>query len=150
VSGAALLDVNVLVALADPDHVHHEIAHDWFADHAARPWATCAVTEAGFVRVISNPAYGAAATSTADLILLLRNFCAGASYEFWPEAVSLRDASLFRPSFIRGHRQLTDIYLLGLVTSRGGRLVTFDGTIPINAVIGATPAQVEVIAAAAI
>src|SRR3970040_203386 len=36
VSRVALLDVNLLVALFDPDHIHHELAHDWFADH--RPY----------------------------------------------------------------------------------------------------------------
>ena len=49
VSRVALLDVNVLMALSDPDHTHHEIAHDWFADHHAHGWATCAVTQNGFV-----------------------------------------------------------------------------------------------------
>ena len=57
-SGVALLDVNVLVALFDPDHVHHEAAHDWFANEGTGGWATCPVTENGFIRVITNPAYG--------------------------------------------------------------------------------------------
>ena len=52
-----LLDVNVLVALVDADHVHHELAHDWFADRGSQSWATCPVTENGFVRVLTNPAY---------------------------------------------------------------------------------------------
>lgn len=147
-TGAALLDVNVLVALFDPDHVHHELAHDWFADHRDGRWATCAVSEAGFVRVVSNPAYGSAAASTADVIPLLRSFCSGASHEFWADDVSFRDESLFRPAFIRGYRQLTDIHLLGLATKRGGRLVTFDATIPVKAVVGATRDHLQVIAAA--
>lgn len=146
-SGAALLDVNVLVALFDPDHVHHEIAHDWFADHRDQRWATCAVTESGFMRVVSNPAYGGS-ISTADVIPLLRSFCSGPLHEFWPDAVSFRDGSLFRPAFIRGPRQLTDIYLLGLATKRDGRLVTFDATIPIKAVVGATGDHLHVIAEA--
>ena len=57
-SRVALLDVNVLVALFDSSHVHHEVAHDWFADHRAQGWATCPHTENGFVRVLANPAYG--------------------------------------------------------------------------------------------
>ena len=55
VSRPALLDVNVLVALFDPDHVHHDLAHDWFADQRVRGWATSAVTENGLIRVLTNP-----------------------------------------------------------------------------------------------
>ena len=58
-SQVALLDVNLLVALFDPDHIHHDLAHDWFEDHHRSGWATCPVTENGFVRVLANPAYGA-------------------------------------------------------------------------------------------
>jgi predicted nucleic acid-binding protein len=63
VSRPALLDVNVLVALFDPDHVHHELAHDWFGDHRAQGWATCPVTQNGLVRVLSNPRYGSPAST---------------------------------------------------------------------------------------
>ena len=52
---ASLLDVNVLVALFDPDHVHHEAAHVWFAATRGAGWATCPLTENGVVRVLSNP-----------------------------------------------------------------------------------------------
>jgi hypothetical protein len=144
-TGAALLDVNVLVALFDPDHVHHQTAHHWFADHHDEPWATCAITEAGFMRVVGNPAYGSPVQSTADLIPLLQKFCANRRHRFWTETVSFRDNRLFRPPFIRGYRQLTDIYLLGLAKTMAGRLVTFDSTIPLNAVIGATTKHLHVI-----
>ena len=63
----ALLDVNVLVALFDPDHVHHDLAHDWFADHRSRGWATCPITENGVIRVLANPAYGSPVTGTAEI-----------------------------------------------------------------------------------
>src|SRR5205807_1947335 len=57
VSGVALLDVNVLVALFDPDHVHHEPAHRWFAEQRGTGWATCPLTENGLLRVLTHPAY---------------------------------------------------------------------------------------------
>ena len=63
----------------------------------------------------------------------------------WPPVASLLDASLFRPSFVRGHRQITDVYLLGLAVTRGGRLATFDRAIPVSAVTGATPSSLAVI-----
>jgi uncharacterized protein len=142
---AALLDVNVLVALFDPDHVHHEVAHDWFADNASDGWATCPLTENGFVRVLSNPAYGAVVSRTSDLVDRLRRFCKGPQYQFWTDDISLRDETLFDPSFLMG-RQLTDIYLLGLARKHRGRLATFDRSIPLKAVVGARRELLEIVA----
>jgi hypothetical protein len=142
----ALLDVNVLVALFDPDHIHHELAHDWFADNRTDGWATCPVTENGFLRVLANPAYGSAVTRPPDLATRLRRFCDSGHHQFWPDAVSLRDNALFDAAFIAGHRQLTDVYLLGLAKMKGGRLVTFDRAIPLKAVRGAGREALEVIA----
>lgn len=143
-SRVALLDVNLLVALFDPDHIHHTLAHDWFTDHRSAGWATCAMTENGFVRVLANPNYGAGMRVT-DLITRLRQFCSSGGHVFWPDAASMRDDRLFKPSLIRGHRQLTDVYLLGLAVKQGGCLATFDRTIPPSAVIGATKQSLAVI-----
>jgi toxin-antitoxin system PIN domain toxin len=148
VSRVALLDVNLLIALFDPDHVHHDLAHDWFEDNRSEGWATCPVTENGFVRVLSNPAYGAAVTRVASLVDVLRTFCASGHHEFWPDGVSLRDETLFKLSLAGGHRHLTDIYLLGLARKMRGRLVTFDRAIPLKAVIGAGPETLEVVSPA--
>ncbi len=142
----ALLDVNVLVALFDPDHVHHEIAHDWFAEQGRDGWSTCPLTEAGFIGVLSNAAYGGTVTRPADLVERLRRFRGSGGHVFWSDEVSLLDASLFDLSRIAGHRHLTDIYLLGLAQRLGGRLATFDRSIPFAAVKGATAATLEVIA----
>ena len=51
-----LLDVNMLVSLFDGRHVNHDAAHYWFGTTFAANWATCSITEAGCVRVLSNPA----------------------------------------------------------------------------------------------
>ena len=147
-SGVALLDVNLLVALFDPAHVHHDLAHDWFADHRTGGWATCPVTENGFVRVVANPAYGLGAHRVADVIERLRAFCKSRDHAFWPDAVSLTNRQVFNARFLRGRRQITDIYLLGLAKHAGGALATFDRTIPLPAVIGATRAHIQVITAA--
>jgi hypothetical protein len=145
-SRAGLLDVNVLVALFDPDHVHHDVAHDWFAESGRSGWATCPLTEAGFVRVLSNPAYGGGAIRATDLVGRLRRFCRSGGHVFWPDGVSLLDESVFDVAHVAGHRQLTDIYLLGLAHACGGYLATFDRGIPFRAVKGATAASIEVIA----
>jgi hypothetical protein len=144
----ALLDVNVLVALFDPDHVHHETAHDWFAEHRAAGWATCPLTENGFIRVVTNVRFRADAPRPATVIARLRQFCASGHHRFWTEAVSFRDERRFNLSFARGHAQLTDVYLLGLAAEAGGCLATFDRTIPLGAVVGATRETLSVIAPA--
>jgi toxin-antitoxin system PIN domain toxin len=136
-SRVGLLDVNVLIALFDPDHIHHEIAHDWFGDNRASGWATCPLTENGFLRVLSNPARGGEMTQVPHLVARLRKFCTSSHHQFWPDSISLRDERLFDTSLVRGHKQLTDIYLLGLAVKRGGRLVTFDRSVPLGAVKGA-------------
>jgi toxin-antitoxin system PIN domain toxin len=142
----ALLDVNVLIALFDPEHVHHQAAHDWFADHGSNGWATCAVSEIGFVRVVSHPEYASGLARPAEAIALLRQFCSSRNHEFWPDAISLRDEDVVNQAFIAGPRQLTDIYLLGVAVRHRGCLATFDRAIPIGAVVGATADSLAVIA----
>jgi toxin-antitoxin system PIN domain toxin len=145
VSRVALLDVNLLVALFDPDHVHHDLAHDWFADHRAGGWATCPVTENGFFRVLGNPLYARLDQRPADLVERLVAFRKSGHHHFWPDSVSITDERLFNPLFVRGHRQITDIYLLGLARRAGGSLATFDRTIPLRAVVGATRATLQIV-----
>jgi len=141
----ALLDVNVLVALHDPAHPNHEDAHRWFGRNRKRGWATCPVTVNGCVRVLSNPAYPIATAAPAEVASRLRVLCAGPGHELWSDSVSLLDESLFRPQAIAGHRQITDTYLLGLAVRHGGRLATFDRSIPLKAVVGAGAAHLELI-----
>ncbi len=147
-SRVALLDVNVLVALFDPDHVHHEAAHDWFADEGPGGWATCPVTENGFIRVITNPGYGLDGLRADTVAQRLRRFAASGHHHFWFDAVSLRDGAIFDLAAARGHRQLTDVYLLGLAAKMKGRLATFDRGIPLKAVVGARREHLAVIGTA--
>jgi hypothetical protein len=147
VATVALLDVNVLVALFDADHVHHDLAHDWFADHRGRGWATCPLTENGFVRVLSHPGYVNPPHRPVDLVARLRTLCASGGHRFWEDDVSLSDARLFDLRFA-GSRHVTDVYLLGLAARHRGCLVTFDRQIPLKAVKGAGREALTVIAAA--
>ena len=147
-SRRALLDINLLVALFDPDHVHHDLAHDWFADNRPSGWATCPITENGVMRVLTNPRYGSPVSGTSAMLAvsdLVKRFQASGDHEFWPDAVSLGDTSLFNVSLLRGHRQITDVYLLGLAKKHGGCLATFDRSIPLGAVVGADAAALAVI-----
>ena len=144
-SAPALLDVNVLVALFDPHHIHHDAAHDWFAENRDAGWATCPLTENGFIRVISHPAYGLGERAETA-VARLRAFCGSGGHQFWRDAISLRD-DLFDLSRAGGTKHLTDIYLLGLAANRKSRLATFDRSIPVGAVAGATPDTIVVISA---
>src|SRR5262249_24243127 len=112
VSRVALLDVNLLIALFDSEHVHHDVAHDWFADHRANRWATCSITENGLVRVLSTPSYHGGAVRSADALERLRIFSDSDDHTFWDRTVSLRDGRIFYAPALSGYRQLTDIYLL--------------------------------------
>lgn len=144
-TATALLDVNVLVALFDPHHIHHDAAHDWFAQHRDSGWATCPITENGFIRVVSHPAFGLG-ERVETAAARLRDFCASGGHQFWRDAISLRDAP-FDLARAGGAKQLTDIYLLGLAVNRKARLATFDRSIPIGAVAGATRETLIVISA---
>lgn len=134
-----LLDVNVLVALFDSHHIHHSVAHGWFGSHRSMGWATCPITENGLVRIVSNPTYPGATTTFVDAVDRLRRFCTSGDHVFWPDSLSIRDPDRWVDRHVRGHRQLTDVYLLALAVDRGGRLVTFDGSLERRAVSGARP-----------
>ena len=121
-----LLDVNVLVALFDPDHVHHDAAHSWLAAHRHQGWATCPLTQLAFVRISSNPAIVPAAVSPRQAVRLMADVTAQPGHEFWPDALELTGVAEFSAAALVGHRQVTDAYLVALARSHGGRLATLD------------------------
>ncbi|MCY7418137.1 MAG: VapC toxin family PIN domain ribonuclease [Chloroflexi bacterium] len=137
-----LLDVNVLLALADPQHVHHQATHIWFAGHGRTAWATCPITENAFVRIGSHTSYPNRPGEAPAVLELLRRMCATDGHRFWADTVSLRDALVLDASLT--HAQVTDTYLVALAVSHGGRLATLDRRIAATAVPGG-PAALEVI-----
>ena len=119
----ALLDVNALVALAWDSHVHHEAVRAWFAANSVNGWATCPVTESGFVRVSSNPKVlpsFIAVKAARGVLAALRD---AGGHRFLVDDVSPTDPDVPR---IVGHRQVTDAQLLALARRHGTRLLTFD------------------------
>ena len=134
----ALLDVNVLIALLDVDHLHHRRASDWLADNLSAGWASCAITQNGCIRIMSQPAYPNA-LPTARVAERLRAAASTAHHRFIGGALSLLDPECFDSERLLGHRAVTDAYLLGLAVQNDLRLVTFDGALPLQAVRGATP-----------
>ncbi len=122
----ALLDVNVLVALAWPDHIHHLIARQWLIDNRTTKWATCPLTEAGFVRLSANPAAVSSLVDTRDAIDALKRTCTAPGHVFWPQGYSITELLPEIRERLVGHQQLTDGLLLDLAIRNGGRLVTLD------------------------
>lgn len=140
----SLLDVNVLIALFDPDHTLHEPAARWFDANARDGWASCPLTQNGFIRVVSQPGYPNP-LPVEVVAKRLREAATHAHHEFWPDEMSLLDESAVDTTRIHGPRQLTDVYLLSLAVSRGGRLVTFDRSLPISAALKAQKKHLLVI-----
>src|SRR5215204_6866931 len=109
----ALLDVNLLIALLDQQHIHHGRAHGWWGLEQAKGWASCPLTENGFVRIMSQPAYPQS-ISPAYALGVLRKQIVDSDHALWADDISLLDMARFDPSRILGPTQLTDVYLLGL------------------------------------
>ena len=131
-----LLDVNVLLALFDPRHVHHEPAQRWFEVDGRKGWATCPITENGFIRIASQPSYPSSPGNATVLRKLLTEFCRGSGHTFWADSATLRDDKLFNADVLVAASHVTDVYLLGLAVHNHGRLITFDRRIPAAAVRG--------------
>jgi toxin-antitoxin system PIN domain toxin len=122
----ALLDLNILTALLWPAHEHHETAHRWFRARGSARWATCSLTQLGFVRIVSNPAFSRDALSPAGAVALLAENLTHPAHEFWTESLQVPTAIKRMEAGLQGYRQLTDAYLLALASRRKGVLATFD------------------------
>lgn len=121
-----LLDTNVLLALAWPQHVHHRRAHAWFQRVAATSWATCAITQLGFVRISSNPKITVAGVTPRAAAQLLTEFVLMPGHRYLSELPPVTDAPLFSSKQLLGHGQVTDLYLLSLAMHHDCRLATLD------------------------
>ena len=121
-----LLDVNVLVALSWPGHEAFARSHRWFARHAAAGWATCPITQAGFVRVVSNPAFSMLTITPREALANLAITMKHAGHHFWRDDISLQQSTASFASRMVGHQQITDAYLLGLAIHHKGKLITLD------------------------
>lgn len=143
-SPRALLDVNVLIGLLDADHVAHGATWSWFDEHASAGWASCPITQNGCIRILSHPSYPNA-RSVAEVVNRLRKATADSRHEFWSDAHSVLDEALIDVERVHGPKQLTDVYLLALAVRHHGCLVTFDRSIAISAVKGASARHLVVL-----
>lgn len=130
-----LLDINVVIALIDPTHVHHDRAHDWFADTGRSDWLSCPLTENGAIRIVSHPKYSNSQSPTvvADSV---RSLIDVGNHRFVPDEISLLDAAKVSADKLVSSGQVTDTYLLALAVDVGAQLATFDTTLVTSAVPG--------------
>jgi hypothetical protein len=132
----ALLDINVLIALLDADHPHHEWAVRWLKGNVRHGWASCPLTQNGCIRIMSQPGYPNAVPA-AVVMQRLRAATSHSAHRFWPDDLSLLDVRAVDETQVHRPRQVTDVYLLALAVKHSGRFVTFDGAIALSAVRGA-------------
>lgn len=120
----ALLDVNVLLALLDGSHQFHLSARIWFRANRVKGWASCTLTQAGFVRIAAQPF--SSASSLKKCLESIQSLCDMPEHRFWPLDYSLGEMLPEIRDRIYGHKQLTDAILLNLAIRREGRFVTLD------------------------
>lgn len=119
-----LLDVNVLIALVDQDHIHHDLAENFFRENSRLGWATCPLIENGFLRIFGHPRYPQGPGSTRAAREVLRDLVAHAGHQFWPDSLSLTDTATYPE--LPGSQDITDYYLLALAIHHQARLATLD------------------------
>ena len=131
-----LLDVNVLIALIDPEHVDHELAHGWFARTGRKGFATCPLTEMGLIRIVGHPKYPNSPGPPSVVLDALAGIRALPGHAFWPDSLSVTDANFFVPDLLSSHTRVTDSYLLALAQANKGRLATMDRKLATEVVPG--------------
>jgi hypothetical protein len=114
-----LLDVNVLLACGWRSHADHGPLMGWLlqTDH----WATCPLTESGFVRISMTAAYQAA---FEDARKSLTTLCALQGHRFVSDDVHVA----LLPA-LSSYKDTTDAHLVTLAKRHGLKLATLDGTL---------------------
>ena len=139
-SNVALLDVNVLIALLDPLHVHHEPCHHWFAQRGTTPWASCAITQNGVLRILGHPRYPNSPGSPGVVSEILQGLMAHPQHQFWDNSPSLLSQAHVKAHALLDSGQITDTYLLALAVHHGGVLASLDRRLNTDAVQGGADA----------
>jgi uncharacterized protein len=137
---AFLLDVNVLIALIDPAHIQHDLAHEWFAAVGKRAWTTCPLTENGVLRIVGDTRYPNSPNTPAAVAELLSGLLALPGHLFWADDISLLDPQKLDTARLLNSGQVTDSYLLALACAHDGQLATFDRRLVTDAVRGGAQA----------
>jgi hypothetical protein len=120
-----LLDVNVLISLTWPNHVHHDLVRMWFRKLDG-PWATCPLTQTSFVRISSNPAIVGETVQPQQALNILKELTSMSNHSFLHRSIDLTEIKDIPHQLFFGHRQVTDFYLLLLAKETGCIFATLD------------------------
>ena len=121
-----LLDVNILIALLDTKHIYHKKTEDWFFDIASKSWATCPITENGFLRIVTSPAYANVDASFKEALTRLNDLTKIGNHVFWEDEISFSSSKDLLPQYVIKSKEITDIYLILLAKKNKGKLATLD------------------------
>ncbi len=121
-----LLDVNVLIAIAWPNHVSHPVAHSWFRDNYSHGWVTSPVTESGFIRLSSNPKLVSEVVTPNVCAQLLESLKKVGVHREIEDNINLSKELASTSVHLTGHRQVTDAHLALLGKAQDCTLVTLD------------------------
>ena len=124
-----LFDANALIALGWPTHEHHPSMVRWFRQHARAGWATTALTQSAFVRVVSQPAFAGRSIAIGEAAELLLRNTAHPKHRLVMLDFGFADVLASCTGGILGHRQVTDAWLLTAAIRSGMKLLTFDSGI---------------------
>lgn len=139
-----LPDVNLLLALLDPLHVHHDAAHRWYRRNMPFQMLLAPHVENGVIRVASQPKYPNCLGTSRKVREILQEFVSRTKAEACGQEVSLLDDRvLLKPDSLTPPR-VSDLYLLALAAANEARFATFDHRIPAEAIKGG-PEALEVI-----
>jgi toxin-antitoxin system PIN domain toxin len=137
-----LLDVNALLALAWPNHQFHAAITARLEERPTPRWATCALTQLGFVRLSSNPTIVEVRKTPAEAVALLAELTRDQKHVYLETLPApAHAASSFR--HILGHQQVTDAYLLAVAGANGATLLTLDRRIVPPSGLGASIEVIE-------
>ena len=125
-----LLDVNLLFVLHQPAHGDYKLVSSWVAGNKKLSFATCPITQAGLLRLLTQPIQGLDVFRVDEAREALQNLVSRPGHAYWPDVPSYLDATTTLFKRMQGHRQITDAYLLGLARHHGGKLATLDKAIP--------------------
>lgn len=111
-----LLDVNMLLACAWESHGQHVHARTWL--ERQKSFATCPISQLGFLRVSLSPAFRA---NHADALAALKDIIDRKEALFLSD-----DAAPAGLPAVSHHADITDAYLVTLARSHGAKLATLD------------------------
>lgn len=135
-----LPDVNTVLALLDPMHVHHEAAHQWYASQFPLRLILCPHVENGVIRVASQPKYPNCLGTSSRVRDVLQEFVQKVNAAFCKTDVSLLDNEVLLQAGTLTPSRVSDLYLLALAAANDARFATFDTRIPAAAVAGGSAA----------